>query len=254
MYKYHSAQVDNIIQRAQKLKLGTCSLGVPRRHSITFVKNSKFLNLLKKIEMLIHVIVDIDTFENIQSDQEFPSNFEFFVVRDDPKQVFCLVHNFIHKGKAPLANCISEKSRIHPSVVLDIDGHTIIRDSQDNQVFLKHMGNVIIEDGVRVDAMSTIHRANLDSTIIKKNVTICSHVNIGHNCFIGEETFIGPGTMIAGGSQIGKNCTIWQGALIKEKTKICDDVIIGMGSIVTKDIKEPGTYYGSPAKLMKKKT
>ena len=242
-----------IIVKAQSLRLVTCSLYNPRPGGLTFVKNLKFLELLKNVEAQTYVIISRELFETKDSVLSSVPHINFWVVNDDPKTVFVMVHNKLNEHKKAKANLISENCIIHPSSIVGIDGHTIVRDCEDNKTFLKHLGNVVIEDGVRIDALSTIHRANLDSTIIKKNVTICSHVNIGHNCFIGEDSFIGPGTMIAGGCKIGKNCTIWQGALIKEKTSICDDVVIGMGSIVTRDIEEPGTYYGSPAILVRKK-
>ena len=111
------------------------------------------------------------------------------------------------------------------------------------------MGNVIIKSGVNIDALAVIHRASIDSTIIGEDTTICSHVNIGHNCIIGKKNFIAPGVKVAGSVSIGNNCKIWQGSMLKNGINICDNVVIGMGSVVTRDIAEPGTYYGSPCKM-----
>jgi len=89
------------------------------------------------------------------------------------------------------------------------------------------------------------------STIIKKGAKIDSHVNIGHNSYIGKNTVIALGSILGGSTIIGKNCMVGLGAIIRNGTSICDNVIIGQGSNVVSDIKEPGIYMGSPAKLFK---
>ena len=113
------------------------------------------------------------------------------------------------------------------------------------------MGNVVIEDYAEVQALSVVHRSIFKSTIIRKNAQIFAKVNIGHNCDIGESTIICPGSMIAGGTKIGKNCYIWQGVITKSNITICDNVIIGAGSLVLKDITKSGVYFGSPVKYIK---
>lgn len=88
-------------------------------------------------------------------------------------------------------------------------------------------------------------------------------VSIGKNCFIGHgvvfinDTFSSGGP--AGGDQtkwkttsIGDNVSIGSNATILPVT-ICNNVIIGAGSVVTKDILEQGIYAGNPAKLISRK-
>ena len=97
------------------------------------------------------------------------------------------------------------------------------------------------------------------NTRVQSHSFICSAVKIGNNCFIGhgvkfvndkfsngkvnfdppfEETIIGNNVLI------GSNSTILP-------VTIVDDVIIGAGSVVTKDINEPGMYFGNPAQRKK---
>jgi sugar O-acyltransferase (sialic acid O-acetyltransferase NeuD family) len=90
-------------------------------------------------------------------------------------------------------------------------------------------------------------------TILTTNVTLGSHCLININCTIGHDVFIGdfvtvnPGVNISGNVRIGGNCNIGSNSVIRNGITICDDVIIGAGSVVVKDITEPGTYVGSPA-------
>jgi len=78
------------------------------------------------------------------------------------------------------------------------------------------------------------------------------HVNlnstIGHDTQIGDYVTISPGVNISGNVKIGKNCYLGTNAAIKEHINICDNVTVGMGSIVVKNIEEPGTYIGIPAR------
>ena len=96
------------------------------------------------------------------------------------------------------------------------------------------------------------------NTRIQSHAFICSMVVIGRDCFIGHavnftnDKFVNGSrafgdasklneTLIGDRVNIGSNSTILP-------VKICDDVTIGAGSVVTRDIEHPGTYYGVPAR------
>ena len=98
-------------------------------------------------------------------------------------------------------------------------------------------------------------------TKVQSHSFICELVTIGDDCFIGHgvmfinDTFStgGPArgdkskwksTKIGNGVSIGSNATIMP-------IEICDNVVIGAGSVVTKNITEPGIYAGNPARKMK---
>jgi len=98
------------------------------------------------------------------------------------------------------------------------------------------------------------------------NVRIQSHSFICSNVTIGNDSFIGHGVMFindrfsggerANGDQnkiettdVGARVLVGSNSTILPVT-ICDDVVIGAGSVVTRDISEPGTYAGNPAKKL----
>lgn len=100
-----------------------------------------------------------------------------------------------------------------------------------------------------------------DNTKIQSHSFICELVTIGDNCFISHgvmfinDLFEGGGpargdkskwksTIIGNFVSIGTNATILP-------VRICDNVVIGAGAVVTKDINEPGVYVGNPAKKIK---
>ena len=92
---------------------------------------------------------------------------------------------------------------------------------------------------------------------IQSHSFICELVNIGNNCFIGHGVVFINDTMKTGPADgdrskwkktiIGNNVSIGSNASILP-VSICNNVVIGAGSVVTKNIDEPGIYAGNPAK------
>lgn len=77
-------------------------------------------------------------------------------------------------------------------------------------------------------------------------------INVGaylhHDSSIGNFNEIMPGAKILGGVKIGNLCRIGTNASILPNISICDNVVVGAGAVVTRDIIDPGTYVGIPAK------
>ena len=230
-------------KRANKI-FKTCPLDNIEDRCLTFAKSLDHIEMLSKVKNKIDVIVP-----NWMT-VKLPSNITVHPV-DNVKNVFIELHNYINESYSPKENIISLTSIIDPTAVIGVPGNNIMKRSDGRIINMKHMGNVIIEDYVEVQALSVVHRAVFTSTIIRKNAQIFAKVNIGHNCDIGESTIVCPGTMLAGGTKVGKNCYIWQGVVTRSNINICDNVIIGAGSLVLKNINEPGVYFGSPVKYIK---
>ena len=94
-------------------------------------------------------------------------------------------------------------------------------------------------------------------TKIQSHTFICSLVEIGSDCFVGHGVMFVNDKFSIGGPAMGDK-TQWQSTTIGNRVsigsnstilpvKICDDVVIGAGSVVTRDICMPGKYYGNPA-------
>jgi len=94
-------------------------------------------------------------------------------------------------------------------------------------------------------------------TIITTNITMGKHTQlnlnttIGHDCVIGDFFTTAPSVNISGNNIIGNNVYFGTNSCTREKIKITDDVVIGMGAVVVKDIMNTGIYVGNPAKLIK---
>ena len=78
-------------------------------------------------------------------------------------------------------------------------------------------------------------------------INTCASVD--HDCVVGDFTHLCPSSHFAGTVTVGKNCTFGIGSLVINNINICSDVCVGAGGVVVKDITEPGTYIGVPARL-----
>lgn len=139
------------------------------------------------------------------------------------------------------ANCT-----IHSGTIVGSDGfgYAPLEDGTYNKI--PQIGNVIIEDNVEVGSCTTIDRATLGSTIIRKGVKLDNQIQVAHNVEIGENTVIASQTGIAGSTKIGKNCIIGGQVGIAGHLVIGNGVRIQAQSGVGKNIKDEEVLQGSP--------
>ncbi|MBL0102793.1 MAG: UDP-3-O-(3-hydroxymyristoyl)glucosamine N-acyltransferase [Bacteroidetes bacterium] len=143
---------------------------------------------------------------------------------------------------------IGAEVTIHTGTVIGADGFGFTPNSNNEYKKVAQIGNVIIEDHVEIGANTTIDRATLGSTIIRKGVKLDNLIQIAHNVEIGENTVIAAQTGVAGSTKIGKDCMIGGQVGIVGHITIADKVKIaaqsGVGSSVT---TEGEILQGSPA-------
>jgi UDP-3-O-[3-hydroxymyristoyl] glucosamine N-acyltransferase len=155
----------------------------------------------------------------------------------------------IFAGVRIYADCfVGANCTIHSGVIIGGDGFGFTPNSENNYQKVPQIGNVIIEDHVEVGSNTTIDRATLGSTIIRKGVKLDNLIQVAHNVEIGENTVIAAQTGIAGSTKIGQNCMIGGQVGIVGHLFIADGTKIAAQSGVGHDIKEPNTIVqGSPA-------
>ena len=111
---------------------------------------------------------------------------------------------------------------------------------------------VEIQKGVKIGAR----------TKVQSHAFICELVEIGDDCFIGHGTMFTNDVFATGGPARGRK-ELWRSTRIGHRVSIgsnatllpvtvCDDVVVGAGAVVTKDITEPGIYAGNPARLLRR--
>lgn len=112
---------------------------------------------------------------------------------------------------------------------------------------LKHYGGVSIGDRVHIGENVCISRGAIDDTTICDGVKIDALVHIAHNCIIGKNSMILVPTSVSGSAEIGEDCHI-AANIIRNQTKIGARAMLGLGSVVVRDIPENVIAYGNPAK------
>lgn len=139
-------------------------------------------------------------------------------------------------------NCV-----IHSGTIVGSDGFGFAPNTDGTYSKIPQIGNVIIEDDVEIGSCTTIDRATLGSTIIRKGVKLDNQIQIAHNVEVGENTVIASQTGVAGSAKIGKNCVIGGQVGIVGHIVIGDNVRIQAQSGVGKSVKDGEIIQGSPA-------
>ena len=154
----------------------------------------------------------------------------------------------IYSGAKIYHECLVGKNcTIHAGVVIGGDGFGFAP-NQDSNFKLQHLGNVIVEDHVEIGSNTTIDRATLGSTIIRKGAKLDNLIQIGHNAEIGENTIIVAQTGVAGSTKVGKNCIIGGQVGIVGHITIADGTKIAAQSGIGNTIADENTtVQGSPA-------
>jgi len=113
-----------------------------------------------------------------------------------------------------------------------------------------HPTALIMSDDVEIGDGSFIGAYSILTTNIKlgKHSLLNRACHIGHDCKVGDFLSMMPGSIISGNVKVGNKVFLGTNSSVKEQINICDNVVIGMGGVVVKDITENGTYVGIPTK------
>lgn len=155
----------------------------------------------------------------------------------------------IYSGVHVYRDCvIGNHCTLHSGAIIGADGFGFAPNSDNNYEKVPQIGNTVLEDHVSIGANTTVDRATLGSTIVKKGVKLDNLVQIGHNVVIGDNTVMAAQTGIAGSTKLGKNVMIGGQVGIVGHIEIADEVKIGAQSGVGKTIRKEGEIVlGSPA-------
>lgn len=133
-------------------------------------------------------------------------------------------------------------------------GFGMVRDESTKKLLrFPHIGRVVLEDEVELFPYVNVDRGGLGDTTIRRGAKIDHYAHIGHNCTVGENAIITARTVMCGGSSIGANSWSGVGAIIKEKVSVGDDVTIGLGAVVLKNVDNDGVVAGVPAISIRKR-
>ncbi|MBS6268053.1 MAG: UDP-3-O-(3-hydroxymyristoyl)glucosamine N-acyltransferase [Tannerella sp.] len=138
-------------------------------------------------------------------------------------------------------NCI-----IHAGAVIGADGFGF---APHNGIYVKiaQIGNVIIEDQVEIGANTTIDRATMGSTIVRKGAKLDNLIQVAHNVEIGENTVMAAQVGVAGSTKIGSHCMVGGQVGFAGHITIGDRVNIGAQSGIPNHVSSDASILGYPA-------
>lgn len=152
--------------------------------------------------------------------------------------------NIIHRVR------IGKNCEIQSGVNIGHDGFGFTENEFHEKTMVKHYGGTIIGDNVYIGGNSYIERGTIDNTVIGDGTKIDGSCTIGHNCIIGKNVAMVGGTIVFGSVMIRDNAYIASG-IIKNKTTVGANSLVGIGSVVTKDVEEDTVVVGVPAKKIR---
>ena len=153
----------------------------------------------------------------------------------------------LHPGATVYADCvIGNNCIIHAGTIIGSDGFGFAPDAEGVFQKIPQIGNVVLEDNVEIGSNSTIDRATMGSTIIRKGVKLDNLVQIAHNVDIGENTVMAAQVGVAGSAKIGKGVMVGGQAGISGHLHIADGTKIVAQSGIPSTVRKATTLMGSP--------
>jgi UDP-3-O-[3-hydroxymyristoyl] glucosamine N-acyltransferase len=157
-------------------------------------------------------------------------------------------NTIIYPGVKIYPDCeIGKNCIFHSGCVIGTDGFGFAPQADGTYNKIPQIGHVIIEDNVEIGANTTIDRATMEATIIRKGVKLDNLNMIAHNVEMGENTVMAAQSGISGSTKIGKNCVIAGQVGFVGHIEIADGSHFGAKSGIAKSIKEANKkWFGVP--------
>jgi len=157
--------------------------------------------------------------------------------------------SILYPGVKVYDNCIvGSRVMLHAGCVIGGDGFGFAPQPDSSYKKVPQIGNVVIHDDVEIGANTTIDRATMGSTVIRKGVKLDNLIQVAHNVDIGTNTVIAAQTGVSGSTKIGQNCVIGGQVGMVGHIHIADSTKINAQSGLSKSITVPNTSLtGSPA-------
>ena len=143
---------------------------------------------------------------------------------------------------------LGDRVILQPGVVIGGDGFGFAPRPDGSFEKIPQIGIVVVEDDVEIGANTTVDRATLGETRIRKGVKLDNLIQVAHNVVIGENTVSAAQSGVSGSTKVGRNVMIGGQVGLTGHLEIADGVKIGAQSGVHRSITKPGSImFGTPA-------
>lgn len=142
---------------------------------------------------------------------------------------------------------VGDRVVLQPGVVLGADGFGYVADETGRPVAMAHRGRVVVEDDVEIGANTTVDRATLDETRIRRGAKIDNLVQIAHNCDVGENALIVAQSGLSGGTIVGRGAIVMAQAGTTGHLRIGEGAFVGARAGLHHDVADGARVFGSPS-------
>ncbi len=146
---------------------------------------------------------------------------------------------------------IGSRVTIHSNAVIGSDGFGFAPQPDGTYNKIAQIGNVVIEDDVEIGANTTIDRATMGSTFIRKGAKLDNLIQIAHNVDVGAHAVVAAQTGISGSTKLGDNSVIGGQVGIAGHLVLAKGTQIGAQAGINFNTEENKQWHGSPAQPLK---
>ena len=167
----------------------------------------------------------------------------------------CIIgdNNIIHSNVCIYdRSVIGNNNEIHSGALICVDGLGCMRLNDKTLMEFPQIGGVVIGNNCYIGGNTHIASGSLSDTIIGSGCKINGMCFIGSNDILHENVWITGSTMLAGSVEVGKNTTLFSRVVVRDWCMIGEEAVVGMGSVVTKNIPNGETWLGTPAHKIEK--
>ncbi|QLH05774.1 LpxD N-terminal domain-containing protein [Nitrosopumilus ureiphilus] len=223
-----------------------------KKSTLIFVENPRiwFIRCIKKFFQLNNELKGIHTTANVRTK---------LIGKDVHIGAYCYIGSEVSIGNNTIIHshvsisgktCIGNNVTIKPFATIGYDGFGFEENEKGIWEEFPHIGSVVIEDNVRIGSHTCIDRAIMEETKIGNGTKIDNLVHIGHNAKIGKNCYIVAESVVGGSCIIEDNVFLSIGTRIRNQKTVGRNSLIGLGSVVTKDIPKNSVSFGLPAKVI----
>jgi len=141
---------------------------------------------------------------------------------------------------------LGDRVVLQPGVVLGGDGFGYVLDRDGDFRRVPQVGCVVLEDDVEIGANTTVDRATLGETRIRRGAKIDNLVQIAHNCDVGENVVVAAQSGLSGSTEVGRRAIIMAQAGSAGHLEIGAGAFVGARAWLHKDVADGGRVFGSP--------